>query len=269
MAGDYDIELQIIRGDEVFSNTQSVTIEQDDQGDPNLLWSEEFNYSGLPDASIWNMETGGGGWGNNELQYYTDREDNASVGGGYLTITAQEEAYGGRHYTSARMTTQNKFDFKYGKIVARIKLPYGQGIWPAFWMLGSNFNSVGWPSCGEIDIMELVGGNGGDNTCHATLHWDNSGQHASYGESYTLPSGIFADDFHVFTVEWDAQRIKGLVDGHQYFVTDITPSGLSEFHEDFFIILNVAVGGNWPGAPNATTEFPQTMQIDYIRIYNN
>lgn len=269
LAGDYTIELRIIRDDEEFSNTQSVTIEQDDQGDPNLLWSEEFNYSGLPDASIWNMETGGGGWGNNELQYYTDREENASVGGGYLTITAKEEAYSGRDYTSARMTTQNKFDFKYGKIEARIKLPYGQGIWPAFWMLGANFNSVGWPSCGEIDIMELVGGNGRDNTCHATLHWDNNGAHASYGESYSLPSGIFADDFHVFTVEWDTQRIKGLVDGHQYFVADITPSGLSEFHENFFIILNVAVGGNWPGAPNATTEFPQTMLIDYIRVYNN
>lgn len=269
LAGDYDIELQIIRGEEVFSSIESVTIEQDDQGDPNLVWSEEFDYTGLPDASYWNMETGGGGWGNNELQNYTDREDNASVSDGYLTITAKEESYGGRNYTSARITTQNKFDFKYGKIEARIKLPYGQGIWPAFWMLGSNINSVSWPGCGEIDIMEMVGGTNRDNISHSTIHWDNNGDHASYGESYTLSSGIFADDFHVFSVEWDAQTIKGFVDGTQYFVADITPSGLSEFHEDFFIILNLAVGGNWPGSPDASTVFPQTMQVDYIRVYKN
>lgn len=269
LAGDYTIELQIIRGEEVFSSMQSVNIEQDDQGDPNLVWSEEFDYTGLPDASIWNMETGGGGWGNNELQNYTDREDNASVNDGYLTITAKEESYGGRDYTSARITTQNKFDFQYGKIEARIKLPYGQGIWPAFWMLGTNISSVGWPSCGEIDIMELVGGTNRDNVSHSTIHWDNAGQHASYGESYTLPNGIFADDFHVFSVEWDAQSIRGFVDGTQYFVADITPSGLSEFHEDYFIILNLAVGGNWPGSPDANTVFPQTMQVDYIRVYKN
>ncbi len=269
LAGDYEIELQVISGEEMFSELQMITIAEDDQGNPNLLWSEEFNYTGLPDANIWNMETGGGGWGNNELQNYTDREDNASVGGGYLTITAKEEVYGGRDYTSARITTQNKFDFKYGRIEARIKLPYGQGIWPAFWMLGANFNSVGWPSCGEIDIMELVGGDDRDNVSHSTLHWDNAGQHASYGESFTLTNGIFADDFHIFSVEWDEQEIKGFVDGTQFFVADITPSGLSEFHDNFFLILNVAVGGNWPGSPNASTTFPQTMQVDYIRVYNN
>ncbi|NPD47508.1 MULTISPECIES: family 16 glycosylhydrolase [unclassified Lentimicrobium] len=269
LAGDYEIELQIIRGEDVFTSTQSIIIDEDDQGEPNLIWSEEFDYTGLPDASYWNMETGGGGWGNNELQNYTNREDNALVGNGYLTITAKEEVYGGRNYTSARITTQNKFDFKYGKIEARIKLPYGQGIWPAFWMLGSNINSVSWPACGEIDIMELVGGTNRDNISHSTIHWDNAGQHASYGESYSLSNGIFADDFHVFSVEWDEQSIRGFVDGSQYFVADITPSGLSEFHEDFFIILNLAVGGNWPGSPNASTVFPQTMQVDYIRVYKN
>jgi beta-glucanase (GH16 family) len=269
LAGNYTIELQVIRGDDVFTGSKTITIDEDDEGNPNLLWSEEFNYTGSPDATIWNMETGGGGWGNNELQYYTNRETNASVGDGVLTITAKEEVYSGRDYTSARITTQNKFDFKYGKIEARIKLPYGQGIWPAFWMLGANISSVGWPACGEIDIMEMIGGSGNDNTTHSTIHWDNNGQHASYGESYTLPTGILADDFHIFSVEWDTQQIKGFIDGIQYFTADITPSGLSEFHNDFFIILNVAVGGNWPGSPNATTEFPQTMQVDYIRVYKN
>jgi beta-glucanase (GH16 family) len=270
LAGEYEIELQIIRGDEdPFTTSQSITIEQDDDNDPDLIWSEEFNYTGLPDPTYWNMETGGGGWGNNELQYYTDREDNALVEGGVLTITAKQEAYGGRDYTSARITTQDKFDFKYGRIESRIKLPYGQGIWPAFWMLGANFNSVGWPACGEIDIMEMVGGSGRENTVHTTLHWDNNGEHADYGDSYTLSSGTFADDFHIFSVEWDAQSIKGLVDGNQFFVINTTPAELSEFQENFFIILNIAVGGNWPGSPDATTEFPQTMEVDYIRVYKN
>lgn len=267
-AGDYTIELQVFRGDDIFESSQTVTIDEDDDN-PNLVWSDEFNYSGLPDPTFWNMETGGSGWGNNEWQYYTDRTENAMVDGGVLTITAREEAYGGRDYTSARITTQNKFDFQYGRIEARIKLPYGQGIWPAFWMLGANFNSVGWPSCGEIDIMEMIGGSGRENTCHATCHWDNNGDHASYGESYTLSSGTFADDFHVFSVEWDSQSIKGLVDGIQYYEISITSAGLSEFRESFFVILNVAVGGNWPGYPDATTEFPQTMEIDYVRVYNN
>jgi beta-glucanase (GH16 family) len=267
LAGNYNIELQITRGEEIFTASQSVIIENDDAGEPNLHWSEEFNYTGLPHPNYWNMETGGGGWGNNELQYYTNRESNAKVENGVLTITAYEESYSNRNYTSARITTQNKFDFQYGRIEARIKLPYGQGIWPAFWMLGTNIGSVGWPACGEIDIMEMIGGTNNDNTTHSTIHWSNNDQHASYGESYTLPSGILADDFHVYAVEWDETKIKGFIDGTQYFVADITPSQLSEFHGDFFIILNVAVGGNWPGAPNASTVFPQTMQVDYIRVY--
>lgn len=268
LAGIYDIKLVITRNDETFVKTETITILEDDQGgDPNLYWSEEFNYTGLPSSTNWNMETGGGGWGNNELQYYTNREANAKVENGFLTITALEESYSNRNYTSARITTQNKFDFQYGRIEARIKLPYGQGLWPAFWMLGSNISSVGWPSCGEIDIMEMIGGTGNDNTTHSTLHWSNNGEHASYGQSYSLPSGILADDFHVFAVEWDETRIKGFIDDNQYFVADITPSQLSEFHDDFFIILNVAVGGNWPGAPNAATVFPQTMQVDYVRVY--
>jgi len=149
-AGNFDVELIANKGGDDFSLIQNVIISQDDPNyNPDLIWSDEFDYTGLPDPDKWNMETGGGGWGNNELQYYTDREENAVVGDGVLTITALEESYGGRDYTSARITTQNKFDVKYGKVEARIKLPYGQGIWPAFWMLGDNISSVGWPACGE------------------------------------------------------------------------------------------------------------------------
>ena len=267
-AGNYEIELLVSKSNKHYSHKKMVNIAQDDPGnDPNLVWWDEFDYTGLPDPSKWNMETGGSGWGNNELQYYTNQESNAMVDNGILTITAKEESYGGRNYTSARITTQNKFDFKYGKIEARIKLPYGQGMWPAFWMLGDNISSVGWPACGEIDIMEMVGGPDKDNTVHATLHWDNNGEHADYGQSYSLPSGIFADDFHIFSVEWNNQQIKAFMDDTQYFVADITPSQLSEFQNNFFIILNVAVGGNWPGSPDTTTSFPQTMEIDYIRVY--
>lgn len=270
LAGDYNIRLVVKLNNLEFSASKPVNIAADDPNyDPNLVWSEEFNYTGLPDPTKWNFETGGGGWGNNELQYYTDSENNAYVDNGVLTITAREEQVGGRDYTSTRITTQGKFDVKYGRIEARIKLPYGQGIWPAFWMLGANFSQVGWPMCGEIDIMEMVGGPNRDNTCHSTIHWDNNGQHAEYGQSYTLPTGIFADNFHVFGITWNAQEIRGYVDDVEYFVADITPAGLSEFQNNFFLILNVAVGGNWPGSPDETTEFPQTMQVDWIRVYQN
>jgi len=137
-------------------------------------------------------------------------------------------------------------------------------------MLGANIGSVGWPSCGEIDIMELVGGSGGnDKTSHTTIHWDNNGDHAQYGESYTLSSGIFADDFHIFAVEWDSQEIRGYVDGNKFYTINITPDGLSEFKNNFFIILNVAVGGNWPGNPDSNTVFPQQMKVDYIRVFQS
>jgi len=265
--GNYDIVLVVVKDGQELSLIESVEITQDDPNyHPNLVWSDEFNYTGLPDAQYWNMETGGGGWGNNELQYYTNREANAKVDNGILTITALKEDYGGRNYTSARITTQNKFDFKYGKIEAKIKLPYGKGLWPAFWMLGANFGSTGWPACGEIDVMEMVGGDGNDSKCHSTLHWDNNG-HQSYGESYTLTSGILADDFHVFSMEWDEQKIVSYIDGIQYFIIDITPGALSEFHDNFFIIMNVAVGGVWPGSPNTSTVFPQTLEVDYVRVY--
>ena len=149
----------------------------------------------------------------------------------------------------------------------RAAVPYGKGIWPAIWMLGDNFSTVGWPSCGEIDIMELIGGDGqNDRTVHGTGHWEQAG-HAQYGNSYSLTSGKFADEFHVFSVVWDANSIKWFMDDIQYSQLDVTPAELSEFQEKFFLILNVAVGGNWPGSPDATTIFPQSMYVDYVRVF--
>lgn len=235
-----------------------------------LIWSDEFNYTGFPNSEFWTFEEGGGGWGNNEIQYYKAEDaDNSWVENGVLTITAINESFGDRDYTSARLITQEKFNFRYGKIEARIKLPYSQGIWPAFWMLGESFSEVGWPACGEIDIMEMIGGENNDNQVHGTAHWDNNGSHASYGGTYTLDSGIFADDFHTFSVQWTPEFIRWYVDGNQYHVMDITPGELSEFQEDFFILLNVAVGGNWPGYPDETSVFPQTMEVDYVRVYKS
>ncbi|HRI46539.1 MAG TPA: family 16 glycosylhydrolase [Ignavibacteriaceae bacterium] len=230
-----------------------------------LVWSDEFNGTSL-NTNDWTYEIGPNP-ANNELQYYTNRIHNLYLEDGSLVIRALSEIYGGMNYTSARIKT--KLNWKYGKIEARIKLPYGQGIWPAFWMLGQNINSVGWPACGEIDIVELVGGGPGrDNRCYATLHWEQNG-HASYGSNYTLPSGIFADDYHIFTATWTPQKVECFVDGIRYFVIDITPAGLSEFHAPYFIILNLAVGGNWPGNPNSSTIFPQYMYVDYVRVYQD
>ncbi len=233
-----------------------------------LVWSEEFNYTGFPDPGKWTHETGGDGWGNNELQYCKEMDsNNAWVEDGSLVITALKENYGGRNYTSARLRTKGNKEFKYGKIEARMRLPYGQGLWPAFWMLGTNNDEVGWPASGEIDIMEMVGGVTGDNTIYGTIHWENNDEHAQYGGSKSLSSGIFADTFHVFSVEWTQQYIRWYLDGTQYHVVDIKPAGLSVFHQDFFIILNLAVGGNWPGSPDASTVFPQQYEVDYIRVY--
>jgi beta-glucanase (GH16 family) len=231
-----------------------------------LVWSDEFNGPTL-DESSWTREVGGHGWGNNELQYYTNREVNSFLENGNLVIQALEENYGGREYTSARIKSQDKRFFKYGKIEASIKLPYGQGLWPAFWMLGQNFPTVGWPACGEIDIMEMVGGPDGDNTSYGTAHWEDNGQHLHSGASYTLSSGIFADEFHKFTIIWQYQTIRWYVDDNLFYTFSITPFDRTEFHKDFFIILNVAVGGNWPGPPGPSTVFPQRMEIDYVRVY--
>ncbi len=229
----------------------------------NLVWNDEFDGNSL--SNDWVFETGNGswGWGNNELQYY--REENTSLDNGFLTITAKQESFGGFNYTSSRIKTQGIKFFQYGRVDIRAKLPYGQGIWPALWMLGENISSVSWPSCGEIDVMEMIGGSGyNDRTVHGTAHWNDNG-HALYGGSNTLSTGRFSDEFHVFSIIWTGSSIKWLRDDIQYHVFDI--SNLSAFQNNFFFIFNVAVGGNWPGSPNASTVFPQTMVVDYVRIF--
>jgi len=231
-----------------------------------LVWNDEFS-GVLLNPSDWTFElgTGSNGWGNNELQYY--RSQNTSVANGLLTIEAREENFGGRNYTSSRIKTQTKQKFLYGKIDIRAAMPRGQGLWPALWMLGESITSVGWPASGEIDIMEMIGGSGNEGTVHGTVHWDNAGGHASYGGDTSLSSGTFADEFHVFGIEWDSTKIRWFLDGVQYHVIDITSAGLSEFQEEFFFIFNVAVGGNWPGSPDGSTFFPQRMLVDYVRVF--
>lgn len=231
-----------------------------------LVWHDEFEGTSLSADWVHDIGTGASGWGNNELQYY--RPENTTVNDGLLIITAKQENFGGRNYTSSRIKTQGQQAFSKGRIDIRAALPYGQGIWPALWMLGENFPTVGWPACGEIDIMELVGGAGtNDRTVHGTVHWLNAGAHASYSGSNTLSEGKFADAFHVFSIIWNDTSIKWLRDDMQYHAADITPAELSEFQNAFFFILNIAVGGNWPGSPDATTVFPQTMAVDYVRVF--
>jgi hypothetical protein len=228
-----------------------------------LVWSDEFNGTAV-DRGKWILETGGHGWGNNELQYYTDRTAgaNAFVEDGHLVIEARRESFGGREYTSARMKTSASWT--YGRIEGRIRVPFGQGIWPAFWSLGANITTVGWPACGEIDILEMIGGAGRENTIHGTIHWDVNG-HASYGNSYSGP--YFPGAYHVYAVEWNAQEIRWFVDGIHYGTANITINSTEEFHRPFFLVMNVAVGGNWPGSPDATTSFPQRMLVDWVRVY--
>ena len=237
---------------------------------PNLkmVWSDEFEGTNL-NEKFWNYEIGNNnGWGNNELQYY--KKENTSVKDGYLIVEAKNESAGNQIYTSSRLTTQNKYNFKYGRVDIRAALPKGQGIWPALWMLGKNITTVSWPKCGEIDIMEMVGGNSGvgsDKTTYGTAHWDNNGTRALYGGNTKLASGIFNDEFHVFSIVWDAQKIVWYLDDKQFHVIDTTPAGLSEFQEEYFLLVNLAVGGDWPGKPDGTTVLPQYLVVDYIRVF--
>lgn len=226
----------------------------------HLVWQDEFHGSIGPD---WVFETGNGsgGWGNNEMQYY--RRENATVENDALVITAKREDFGGFHYTSARMKTQGRKSFKYGRIEARIALPAKLGTWPAFWMLGSNIDSVGWPASGEIDIMEQV--NTGSDV-YGTVHWQaNDGTHASYGGHMSTS----VQNYHVYAVEWDPNFIRWFVDGQQYHVIDITngAGGTDEFQRDFFLLLNMAVGGNWPGFNVDVGALPARMYVDYVRVY--
>lgn len=242
-----------------------------------LVWSDEFDgpASSAPDSGKWSFATGGGGWGNNEIEYYTDRPQNSFLdGAGRLVIKALRESYTGsdnvrRDYTSARLTTKGKFTQKFGTFEARIKLPFGQGIWPAFWLLGSDIDGAGWPNCGEIDIMENIGREPSAN--HGSLHGPGYSGGSPLSGIYNLPNGQhFSDAFHIFTIEWAPTAISFYVDGRLYQTrtpADV-PAGKSwVFDHPFFILLNLAVGGNWPGNPDATTSWPQSMLVDYVRVY--
>lgn len=226
-----------------------------------LVWSDEFNSTNI-NTSNWTYDIGGNGWGNNELEYYTNRTENAKVVNGNLLIIARKEPYGSNSYTSARLKTQGLQSFTYGKIEASIKLPSGKGLWPAFWMLGNNITQVSWPKCGEIDIMEHVNTS---SIINGTLHWDNNG-HVSSGGTYW---GVNVQNYHVYSVEWTAQSINWFVDGSKYWSVNITNgvSNTGAFHLPFFLILNLAVGGNWPGNPDSTTPMPDSMFVDYVRVY--
>ena len=234
----------------------------------SLVWEDEFEGNEL-NSTHWSHETGTGqnGWGNNELQY--DRPQNTTLKDGFLVITAKKEAFGGREYTSSRIITKDKKQFRYGRIDIRASLPKGQGMWPALWMLGSNFDTVSWPACGEIDIMEMIGGSGRENTVHGTVHWLHDGARAEFGGKYVLPTGTLADKFHVYSIIWDAQSIRWLIDNKEFHVIDTSPAQLDEFRRSFFFIFNVAVGGNWPGSPDGTTTFPQHMIVDYVRVFQS
>ena len=248
-----------------------------------LIWNDEFAQADgtSPDSSKWGYDIGGGGYGNNELESYTSRTNNVRIQSGQLVIEAKQENYTGpdnvpRNYTSARLLTKGKWSWTYGRMEARIKIPRGQGIWPAFWMLGANISSVNWPTCGEIDILENIGKASEQGKVYGTIHGPQSGGDynggAGVGGNYTLPGGVaLGDDFHVFAIEWTTNQIKWFMDNQQYFTA--TPASLPSgstwvFTQPQFILLNLAVGGNWPGNPDGTTVFPQQMLVDYVRVYN-
>ena len=234
-----------------------------------LVWSDEFNGTTL-DLNSWNQEigNGSGGWGNNELEYYTNSQKNTLLSNGNLVIEARKEVIGGFNYSSARLTTQNKKTFKYGRIDIRAKLPVSKGMWPALWMLGSNITTVNWPACGEMDIMELVGSSPG--RVRSTMHWKStSGTHLSKGADYNLPSGDFSQQFHVYSMVWNQDIIQNYVDDKLILTTTVTDAGAASypFNANQFFIFNVAVGGDWPGPPDNSTPFPQRMFVDYVRVF--
>jgi beta-glucanase (GH16 family) len=242
----------------------------------NLVWHDEFDQpdGARPDPNKWKFDLGGGGWGNHELEYYTDRPENVRVEKGNLVITAKDEGYTGAdgvtwQFSSARLKTQGKFAQAYGRFEARIKIPEGQGIWPAFWMLGQNIGEVGWPKCGEIDVLENIGKE--PTTVHGSLHGPIPGERASNLTSvFSLRSNAkLAANFHVYAIEWEPGDVRFYLDDFLYaaFTPESPGGGPWVFDHPFFILLNVAVGGDWPGNPDATTKFPQEMLVDYVRVY--
>lgn len=236
-----------------------------------LTWSDEFNSSSL-DNTIWGHQNGDGcpglcGWGNNELEYYTDRPENLFFQNGKLIIEARPESFNGKNYTSSKILTQGRKPIKFGRIDIRAILPKGKGIWPAFWLMPEKSVFGGWPKSGEIDLMEVVGHE--PNKTHGTLHYGPGPGSTQINRNYTLPSGTFNDEFHVFSLEWKEDQLKWLIDGNVFSTVNKADLGANNypFNEEFFVIMNLAIGGNWPGNPDATTYFPQWLIVDYIRVY--
>lgn len=240
-----------------------------------LVWAEEFDQpdGSVPDPAKWNYQQGGAGWGNGELQHYTNAPENAFIKDGLLLVMAKQEYMMGRDYTSARLTTQFKGDWKFGRVEIRAKLPNTQGIWPAFWMLPTRARYGGGAMGGEIDIMEMVGSEPG--RVYGTLHFGNPAEHSS--NSYDLPAGeVFSDAFHTFAVEWEPNEIRWYVDAvlfhseTEWFTTGRKDAQYpAPFDQEFYLLMNVAVGGYWPGSPDETSVFPQTLYVDYVRIYQH
>ncbi|MCB8983959.1 MAG: glycoside hydrolase family 16 protein [Ardenticatenaceae bacterium] len=231
-----------------------------------LTWQDEFDGPAIDEAK-WTHEIGGHGWGNAEDEFYTAEPDNSFIENGRLVIQALEQRKQGKPYTSARLITKDKFAQAYGRFEARIQIPRGQGIWPAFWLLGEDISTAGWPDSGEIDIMENIGREPG--IVHGTVHGPGYSGANGVGASYSLPDNApFADDFHVYAIEWEPEAIRWYVDDVLY--NTITPDDVAGewvYNHPFFILLNLAVGGNWPGYPDETTEFPQRLTVDYVRVY--
>jgi beta-glucanase (GH16 family) len=235
-----------------------------------LIWSDEFNGAAHtpPNAGKWTYDLGNGGWGNGELEIYTKKAENVSQDGkGRLIIRAVKTGPG--TYTSARMKTQGKFTVRYGKIAARMKIPHGQGMWPAFWMLGADIKSAGWPACGEIDVMENIGKE--PWIVHGTIHGPGYSGSKGIGHPYALPDGVpLSDDFHVYAVEWSPDAITFLLDDRPYFTVaphDLPAGTHWVYNRPFFLLLNLAVGGHWPGNPDSTTQFPQELLVDWLRVW--
>jgi beta-glucanase (GH16 family) len=245
-------------------------------GQWQLSWSDEFDGAdgSRPDPSRWVYDLGGAGWGNQELETYTDRGENVRIEGGALVITARAEKFTGsdrvtRDYTSARLKTLGRFSQAYGRFEARLRIPRGQGLWPAFWMMGVDIDSRGWPDGGEIDVMENIGRE--PNTVHGTIHGPGYSGGDAIGMPFQSPDGTpFADAYHVYAVEWEPSEIRWYVDSHLYQTrkpSDLPAGTRWVFDHEMFLLLNVAVGGSWPGNPDQTTVFPQQMLVDYVRVY--
>ncbi len=239
-----------------------------DEMEWELVWEDNFDGPAgqSPDPAKWGFDIGTD-WGNAQLEYDTDRPENASLDGqGNLAIVARAESFQGRNYTSARMLTKDLFETTYGRFEARMQLPWGQGMWPAFWLLGANIDDVGWPDCGEIDIMEYRGQE--PSKIHGSLHGPGYSGGNPVTRSYDLPNARFDTGFHVFAVEWSAETIRWFVNDTIYqTVRPAEVPGEWVYDHPFFIIVNLAVGGNYVGPPNASTVFPQTMLVDYVRVY--